>query len=96
MTGHSPPTLVTPHKKKRRILVEFIENQDGIVHEVDCVKHLRGVWFNGAAKAVSTFLTTYLEDSLKEISSFLCVKPDLAQVIRAYHKEFSLTGNYPK
>ena len=50
----------------------------------------------GTAKAVSTFLTTYLEDSLEEISSFLCVKPDLAQVIRAYHKELSLTANYSK
>ena len=45
---------------------------------------------------MSTFLTTYLEDSLEEIRSFLRVNPDLAQVIRAYHKEFSLTVNYPK
>ena len=83
-------------RKTRRILVELIENQDGIVHEVDCVQNLRCVWFNGASKAVSTFLTTYLEDSLKEISSFLRVNPYLAQVIRAYHKYFSLTANYPK
>ena len=52
-------------RKTRQILVEWIENQDGIVHEVDCVQHLRCVWFNGAAKDVSTLLTTYLEDSLE-------------------------------
>lgn len=37
-----------------------------------------------------------LEDSLDNIASFLRVSPDLAHVIRAYHKEFSLTANYPK
>jgi len=58
--------------------------------------HLRNVVVNGAAKAVSSFLNTYLEDSLDEISSFLRVSPDLAHVIHAYHKEFSLTANYPK
>ena len=86
----------TSARKTRRILVELIEKQDGIIYELDCVQHLRYVWFNGAAKSVSTFLAMYLEDSLEEISSFLCVNPDLAQVICAYHKEFSLTANYPK
>ena len=37
----------------------------------------------------------YLE-SLKNIHPHLCVTPNLDQVIRAYHKEFSLTANYPK
>ena len=78
------------------ILVQLIEKQYGIVHEVDCVQHVRCVYFNGAAKAVSEFLTTYLEDSLDKISRFLCVSPYWAQVIWAYHKEFSLTENYPK
>ena len=73
-------------RKTRRILVELIENQDDIVHEVYCVQHLRFVWFNGADKAVSAFLTAYLEDILEEIRSFLCFNPYLAQVIRAYHK----------
>ena len=73
-------------RKARRIFVRFIEKQDGIVHEVDCVQQLFCAWFNGAAKEVYSFLTTYLEDSLEEISSFLHVSPDLAQVIRAYHK----------
>ena len=83
-------------RKTRRILVELIEKQYGIVHEVDCVEQLRCVLFNGASKVVSKFLTTYIEDSLEEISSLLRVNPDLAQVIRAYHKEFSLTANDPK
>ena len=52
-------------RKTRRILVKLIEEQDDIVHEVDCVQHLRCVLFNGASKAVSTFLATYLEDSLE-------------------------------
>ena len=38
----------------------------------------------------------YLEDILKDISSFLCVNPDLAQVIHAYRKESSFATNYPK
>ena len=45
-------------RKARRILVQFIENKDGIVYEVYCVQNLRSVWFNGAAKVVSVFLTT--------------------------------------
>ena len=73
-------------RKARWILVQFIEKKDVIVHEVDCVQQLRYVLFDGAAKAVSAYLTTYLEDSLDEIISFLCLSPDLAQVIRAYHK----------
>ena len=41
-------------------------------------------------------MSEYLAESLEEISSFLRVSPDLAHVIRAFHKEFSLTANYPK
>ncbi|KAL7533847.1 hypothetical protein ACHAXR_005485 [Thalassiosira sp. AJA248-18] len=37
-----------------------------------------------------------LFESLDSISNFLRVSPDLANVIRAFHKEFSLTANYPK
>ena len=59
-------------RKERQIIVQLIGDQDGIVHEVDYVQHLRCVWFNGAAKALSAFLTTYLAY--------------LAQVIRDYHK----------
>ena len=79
--------------KTRRLLVEEIE---GTVHEQDCMNHLRCVWLNGTTKAVSKYMSTHLHDSLENISSFLRVSPDLAHVIRAYHKEFSLTANYPK
>ena len=80
-------------QKNRRILVDYI---NGNVNEQDCMQHLRNVWINGVAKAVDKFMTEYLEESLEEISSFLRVSPNLAQVIRAFHKEFSLTANYPK
>ena len=80
-------------RKLRRLLVEYV---DGTVHQMDCMHHLRNVVVNGAAKDVSSFLNTYLEDNLDEISSFLRVSPDLAHVIHAFHKEFSLTANYPK
>ena len=80
-------------QKVRRLLVEHI---NGHINEQDCMQHLRNVWINGVAKSVNKFMSDYLEDSLEEISSFLRVSPDLAHVIRAFHKEFSLTANYPK
>ena len=84
-------------RKTRRILVEIVAQIDGgVVHEQDCFHHLRNVWINGITEAVSGFMKEYLSDSLDEISSFLRISPDLAHIIRAYHKEFSLTSNYPK
>ena len=41
-------------------------------------------------------MTEFLNESLDYISSYLIVSPDLAHVIRAFHKEFSITSNYPK
>ena len=84
-------------QKTRRILVKIVSEIDGgIVHEQDCFHHLRNVWINGVAKSVSSYMKEYLSDSLDNISSFLRISPDLAHIIRAYHKEFSLTANYPK
>ena len=80
-------------RKARRLLVEHI---GGTTYEQDCCHHLRNVWINGIAKAVYGFLGDVLEDSLDDISSFLRISPDLSQFIRAFHKEFSLTANYPK
>ena len=80
-------------QKVRRLLVEYI---NGTVNEQDCMQHLRNVWINGVAIAVNKYMLEFLEESLDDISSFLRVSPDLAQVIRAFHKEFSLTANYPK
>ena len=51
---------------------------------------------SGVAKAVSNFMNKFLEDSLDNISPFTCVSPDLANVICALHKGFSLDANYPK
>jgi len=86
-----------PAHKTRRILVDIVSQIDGGVgHVQDCFNHLRNVWINGVAKAVSRFMNEYLKDSLDNISSFLRILPDLAHIIRAYHKEFSLTSNYPK
>ena len=88
----SPDSCNSAHKS-RRILVQLIEKQGGIVHEVYCVQHLHYVRFNAFSNAVFAFITTYLEDSLEEVIRFLCVFPDLAQLIRSYHKWFSLTEN---
>ena len=80
-----------------KTLVKIVSEIDGgVVHKQDCFNHLRNVWINGVAKAVSAYMKEYLNDSLDNISSFLRISPDLAQIIRAYHKEFSLTANYPK
>ena len=60
------------------------------------MQHLRKVWINRVAKAVNKYMTEFLNESLDDISSFLRVSPDLDHVICAFHKEFSLTANYPK
>ena len=70
-------------RKVRRLLVKSIY---GCVNEQDCMQHLRNVWINGVAKAVSKFMSGFLEGSLNNISPFLRVSPDLANVIRAFHK----------
>ena len=84
-------------QKTRRILVKIVSEIDGgIVHEQDCFHHLHNLWINGVAKSVSLYMKEYLSDSLDIISSFLRISSNLAYIIRAYHKEFSLTANYPK
>ena len=60
------------------------------------MKHLRNVWINGVAKDASKFMNGFLEDSLDNISPFLRVYPDLSNVIRDFHNEFSLDANYQK
>ena len=80
-------------QKVRRLLVEHI---NGHVNGQDCIHHLRNVWINGVAKSVNKYMTEFLNKSLDDISSFLIVSPDLAHIIHAFHKESSLTSNYPK
>ena len=70
-------------QKVFQVLVEYI---NGNINKQDCMQHLRNVWINGVAKAVNKYLTEFLQESLEEISSFLRVSPDLAYVIRAFHK----------
>ena len=60
------------------------------------MQHLRNLWINGVAKAVLKFVNGFIEDSLDNISPFLCVSPDLVSVIHAFHKEFIIDVNYPK
>ena len=60
------------------------------------MQHLRNVLINGVAKAVNKYMTEFLNKILDDISIFLRVSLDLAHVIRAFHKEFSLTANCPK
>ena len=60
------------------------------------MQHLRNMWINGVVIAVNKYMTDFLGESLDNISSFLRVSPDLAHIICAFNKEFSLTSNYPK
>ena len=83
-------------RKMRRLLASVIESKQGTVYEQDCFHHLRCLWVNGSVKAITAYMSSFLEDSLDEISNFLRVSPDFSDVIRAFHKEFSLTKNYPK
>ena len=80
-------------QKVCRLLVEHI---NGHVNEKYCMQYLRNVWINGVAKAVNKYMIEFLNKSLDDISSFLRVSPDLAHAIHAFHKEFSITSNYPK
>ena len=72
--------------KVRRLLVKAI---DSCVKEQYCMKYLRNVWILFMYKAMSKFMNRFVEDSLYNISPFLRVSPDLANFIRAFHKEFT-------
>ena len=63
---------------------------------MDCMHHLRNVWFGGIEKALTTYLTALLQDSLENIDSHLRVSTSMSALIRAFDKEFSLCANYPK
>ena len=80
-------------QKLRHILVNRVG--EGI-HEMDCMHHLRNVWIGGMEKRLTTFLNTFLKDSLDNIDSFLRVSGSMMGLIRAFDKEFSLCANYPK
>ena len=79
--------------KTRRILVNRI---GGKVHEMDCMHHLRNVHLKGVEKALTTYLNTYLKDTIEDIDPSLCVSSSMSALIRAFDKEFSLCANYRK
>ena len=72
------------------------EKIGGTTYEMDCMHHLRNVWFGGVLKALTYYLNTLLQDSLENIDSHLRVSTSMSALIRAFDKEFSLCANYPK
>ena len=79
--------------KTRRILANKIGGQ---VHEMDCMHHLRNVQLKGVEKALTTYLNTYLKDTIENIDPSLRVSSSMSSLIRAFDKEFSLSANYRK
>ena len=79
--GDGGAVITDTARKLRHILVD--EKIEGTVYELDYFQHLRNIWINGAAKAVTKFLNEFLDDSLESISSFLRVSPDLAHILYA-------------
>ena len=77
----------------RRILVDMI---DGLAYYLDCMNHLRNVWFGGVEKSLTKHLNQMLRSSLDEIDTNLRVSLSISAVIWAIDKEFSLSANYPK
>ena len=79
-------------QKLRRILVSIADG----VFDLDCVNHLRNVWFGGVEKALTKHLNELLRTSLDDINTTLRVTASISAIIRAIDKEFSLSANYPK
>jgi hypothetical protein len=79
-------------QKLRRILVSIVEG----AYDLDCMNHLRNVWFGGVEKSLTKFLNEILRSSLDEIDPSLRVSSSISAIIRAIDKEFSLSANYPK
>ena len=67
-----------------------------LVLEGDCWNHLRNVWFGRVTNSITNSLKVKLKDDLDQIDFRLRVIPDMALVLRASDKEFSLCANYPK
>jgi hypothetical protein len=65
-------------------------------YNLDCMNHLRNVWFGGVEKSLTKHLNEILRSSLDEIDVTLRVSSSISALIRAIDKEFSLSANYPK
>ena len=79
-------------QKLCRILVSHVTR----AYDLDCMNHLRNVWFGGVEKSLTKHLNEILRSSLDEIDSNLQVSSSISAIIRAIDKEFSLSANYPK
>ncbi len=79
-------------QKVRHILVDRIVG----AYELDCMNHLRNVWFGNIEKALSTYLNAILRASLDNIDPKLRVTALISAIICAVDKKFSLSSNYPK
>jgi len=79
-------------QKVRRILLDWIAG----TYELDCMNHLRNVWFGNVDKALSTHLNALSHSSLDKIDPQFRVTASISAVIHAIDKEFSLSSNYPK
>lgn len=79
-------------QKLRRILVSIVDG----AYDLDCMNHLRNVWFGGVEKSLTKHVNEILRSSLDEIDSNLRVSSSISAIIRAVDKEFSLSANYPK
>ena len=64
--------------------------------EMDCMHHLRNVWFGNMEKDLTKELNTLLRVSLDEIDPKLRVTSSMSAIIRAIEKEFGLCANYVK
>ena len=78
-------------RKIRRVLVERI---GGNIHKMDCMHHLRNVWFGGVERALTCHLNVFLK--VDNIDKNLRVSASMTALIRAFDKEFSLAATYPK
>jgi hypothetical protein len=80
-------------QKVRRIPVDLIPGG----YELDCMNHLRNVWFRNVEKALSTYLSAsaILRTSLDKINPVLHVTASISAIIHTVDKEFSLSFYYP-
>ena len=77
----------------RRKLCELVP---GVVHQQDCMNHLRCVWCKAVEKEVAAALKIMVMDTLEEIAPELRVSCVFSAFVQAFDKFFSLSANYPK
>ena len=92
-------------KLVRKLLIEGIKQvareegyteEEVVLFEQDCWRHLANVWFGAVMAQMSKTLDEVLEADLKEIPFQLRVGTDIIQILRATEKYFGGTCNYHK